>query len=114
MFAAQIAGAIPDSRGLDLYRADRDAAALFGYYVPGALFEHLEPHFARLGKLAGGRLDELASLADRNPPTLRLRRRTGEDCSIVDKHPAYVEMERIAFSDFGLAALSHRGVGAST
>jgi acyl-CoA dehydrogenase len=105
---ADIAGAIPDAHGVNLYRADRDAAALFAHYLPAALFRHLEPHFDRLGALAGGRLDDLAAIADRNPPSLRLRRRTGEDCSVIDKHPAYVELERIAFSDLGLAALSHR------
>jgi alkylation response protein AidB-like acyl-CoA dehydrogenase len=107
--AAEVASAIPDSRGLNLYQADRDAAALFAHYLPGPLFRHLEPHFERLGALAGGRLDELASVADRNPPVLKSRRRTGEDSNLVEKHPAYVDMERIAFSDFGLAALSHRG-----
>ncbi len=101
-------GAIPDSRGLNLYRADRDAAALFAHYLPTDLFRHLEPHFDRLGALAGGRIDELAGIADRNPPTLTVRRRTGEDCNVVDKHPAYVDMEKLAFSEFGLAALSHR------
>jgi alkylation response protein AidB-like acyl-CoA dehydrogenase len=103
-----LAGAIPDSRGINLYRADKDAAALFAHYLPDALFAHLEPTFDRLGALAGGRLDELAAVADRNPPTLTVRRRTGDDCNIVVKHPAYVEMERLAFSELGLAAVSHR------
>ncbi len=106
---ADLAGAIPDSHGINLYRADRDAAALFAHYLRDALFRHLDPHFDRLGTLAGGHLDDLAAAANQNPPSLRLRRRTGEDCSIVEKHPAYLEMERIAFSEFGLAALSHRG-----
>ena len=105
----ELTGAIPDSRGINLYRADGDAAALFRHYLPHDLFAHLEPHFDRLGALAGDRLDELAGIADRNPPTLSVRRRTGEDCNRVEKHPAYVEMERIAFAEFGLAALSHRG-----
>jgi len=103
-------GAIPDSRGTNLYRADRDAAALFAHYLPRPLFRHLEPTFDRLGGLAGGHLDELAGIADHNPPTLSVRRRTGEDCNVVEKHPAYVEMERLAFSELGLAAMSHRGV----
>jgi len=102
--------AIPDSRGINLYRADRDAAALFAHYLPDALFRHLEPTFDRLGGLAGGQLDELAGIADHNPPALSVRRRTGEDCNVVEKHPAYVEMERLAFSELGLAAMSHRGV----
>lgn len=57
------AGPIPDSRGINLYRADRDAAPLFAHYLPTDLFRHLVPHFDRLGALAGGRLDELASIA---------------------------------------------------
>jgi acyl-CoA dehydrogenase len=107
--ASTEAGAIPDSRGTNLYRVDRDAAPLFAHYLPADLFRHLAPHFDRLGALAGGRLDELASIADRNPPELSVRRRTGEDACRVEKHPAYVEMERFAFSEFGLAAVSHRG-----
>ena len=98
---------IPDLRGQNLFRLDADAAGLFRFYLQDGLFRHLEPHFDRLGLLAGGRLDELAGIADRNPPILRTRRRTGEDTTAIDKHPAYVEMERIAFSEFGLAAMSH-------
>jgi alkylation response protein AidB-like acyl-CoA dehydrogenase len=102
------ADAIPDARGTNLYAADPMAATLFGLYLPAPLFAHLQPHFERLGALAGGRLDELASVADRHPPTLSVRSRRGVDESRVLKHPAYVEMERIAFADFGLAAMSHR------
>jgi acyl-CoA dehydrogenase len=102
------ADAIPDARGTNLYTADPMAAPLFGLYLPAPLFTHLQPHFERLGALAGGRLDELASIADRHPPTLSVRSRRGVDESRVLKHPAYVEMERTAFADFGLAAMSHR------
>ncbi|MBP8310251.1 MAG: acyl-CoA dehydrogenase family protein [Burkholderiaceae bacterium] len=100
---------VPDARGINLYRADPMAAALFATYLPAPLMAHLAPHFDRLGKLAGGHLDELASVADKNPPTLSVRSRTGLDESRIEKHPAYVEMERLGFAEFGLAALSHRG-----
>jgi acyl-CoA dehydrogenase len=102
-------GSIPDSRGINIYRADRDAAPLFAYYLPKILFAHLEPIFDRLGGLAGDRLDRLAAIADKNPPVLALRCRTGEDCNRVEKHPAYLELEKFAFGEFGLAAISHRG-----
>ena len=107
--AAAGADAIPDARGLNLYRADPMAEPLFRLYLPEPVFAHLQPHFERLGGLAGGRLDELASIADKHPPTLSVRSRRGADESRIDKHPAYVEMERIAFCDLGLAAMSHRG-----
>ena len=32
---------IPDSRGINLYRADRDAAPLLQHYLPIDLFRHL-------------------------------------------------------------------------
>jgi acyl-CoA dehydrogenase len=100
--------AIPDARGLNLYAVDPMAAALFALYLPADLFAHLAPHFERLGALAGGRLDELALVADKHPPTLSVRDRRGNDESRIEKHPAYVELERVAFCDLGLAALSHR------
>ena len=100
---------VPDSRGQNLYLADRQARSLFKLYLPPALFAHLDPHFARLGELAGGHLDELATTADHNPPTLSVRARSGQDESRVIKHPAYIEMEKLGFGEFGLAALSHRG-----
>jgi len=104
-----VTNAIPDARGTNLFRADRDAAAIFSLYVPEDLYGHLESSFDRLGMLAGGHLDELAASADRNPPVLKSRTRTGENFQAIEKHPAYREMERIAYSTFGLAAMSHRG-----
>lgn len=99
---------IPNSTGSNLYRVDRDAGALFRYYLPDDLFRHLEPTFERLGALAGDRLDRLAGAADKNPPTLSVRLRTGEDRDTIEKHPAYHEMEALAFGEFGLSAVSHR------
>jgi acyl-CoA dehydrogenase len=103
------ADAVPDSRGLNLWRTDPDLRRLASLYVPDDLLAHLEPHLDRLGALAGGRLDELAGLADRNPPVLHPRTRAGADAQRIEKHPAYAEMERLAFGEYGLAALSHRG-----
>lgn len=100
---------VPDRHGSNLYTDDPDHAALCGVYLPGPLNAHLQPHLLRLGALAGGVLDELACLADQNPPVLEHRARTGVDAQRILKHPAYVELERVAFGEFGLAAMSHRG-----
>ena len=101
--------AIPDSAGLNLFRADPALASLARLYLPSDLADHLLPHLDRLGALAGSTLDALAAEADRNPPVLHPRNRRGEDQQSIAKHPAYREMERLAFGEFGLAALSHRG-----
>ncbi|NHF74635.1 acyl-CoA dehydrogenase family protein [Paracoccus xiamenensis] len=100
---------IPDSRGTNAYRADPAFAALMGVYLPEDLQPVLAGQLARMGALAGGRLEDLALTADKNPPVLHVRDRTGAPCQTVTKHPAYAEMERLAFGEFGLAAMSHRG-----
>jgi alkylation response protein AidB-like acyl-CoA dehydrogenase len=102
------AAAVPDSHGLNLWRADPFLAKLARVYLPDDLFSHLHAPLDRLGALAGGTLDELAGTADRNPPVLHHRSRTGADVQRIEKHPAYQRMERIAFGEYGLAAMSHR------
>ncbi|MEI8403043.1 MAG: acyl-CoA dehydrogenase family protein, partial [Alcaligenaceae bacterium] len=99
---------VPDAHGINLFAADagRD---LLACYLPKDLHQHLLPHLQRLGALAGSLLDDLAGVADKHPPTLSVRTRAGIDTSQVNKHPAYVELERYAYSEFGLAAMSHRG-----
>ena len=58
---------------------------------------------------AGSRLDALTAEPDRNPPTLSHRDRTGQDVHTIAEHPGYRKMERIAFTELGLASTSHRG-----
>jgi acyl-CoA dehydrogenase len=99
---------IPDRHGQNLFTTDAELQRLLALYLPDALRRHMQPHFERLGGLAGGRLDELAGIADRNPPTLEHRTRTGLDQQSIVKHPAYVEMERLALSEFAMGAVSHR------
>jgi acyl-CoA dehydrogenase len=99
---------VPDQHGVDLYATDPTLRALLTLYLPPALLAHLEPHLQQLGRLAGGVLDALAQTADHHPPTLEHRTRSGLDAQRIVKHPAYVELERVAFSQYGLAAMSHR------
>ena len=99
---------IPDRHGRNLFDDDAQLQALLPLYLPPDLLAHMRPHFERLGRLAGGPLDDLAATADKNPPVLHSRTRTGLDAQRIEKHPAYVEMERLALSEFGLGAMSHR------
>ena len=99
---------VPDQRDVNLFETDPSLQALLGVYLAPELLAHLRPYLSRLGALAGGHLDELAHTADQNPPQLQQRTRTGLDRQTVVKHPAYVEMERLAFGEFALAAISHR------
>ncbi len=99
----------PDCAGLDFFAVDQGLRDLLTIYLPEQIREPLTPHFQRLGRLAGGRLDELARTADRHPPVLHPRDRFGRDQDWIEYHPAYREMEQIAFADFQFHAMSHRG-----
>jgi acyl-CoA dehydrogenase len=103
----------PDHLGLDcsgenFYAIDRGLRDLLRLYLTPDDFKRLEPHFHRLGELAGGRLDELARAADKHPPVVSPRDRFGRDEDWIDYHSSYREMEHIAFGDFQFHAMSHR------
>src|SRR5580698_2546057 len=103
----------PDHLGLDcsgenFYTIDRGLRDLLRLYLSPDDFAHLEPHFDRLGALAGGRLDELARASDKHPPVLNARDRFGRDEDWIDYHSSYREMEAVAFGDFQFHAMSHR------
>ena len=100
---------IPDSRGISLFEADPDLWRLMQVYLDRETCDLVRPELERMGALAGGRLEELALTSDKNPPELRVRARNGADAERIVKHPAYEELERYAFGEFGLAAMSHRG-----
>src|SRR6478672_9386758 len=98
----------PDTSGMNFYRADPALTDLLRLHLPEALFRHIEPHLDRLGELAGGRLDECARLADRHTPVLHQRDRFGRDSQYIEYHPAYRELEKAAFGEFGIHAMSVR------
>lgn len=99
---------VPDRHGANFYTTDAELQSLLKLYLPADLLAHLQPYLQRMGELAGGRIDELAGIADKNPPTLEHRTRAGVDRQRIVKHPAYEELERIAYGEFGLQAISHR------
>jgi len=98
----------PDAAGLNLYRVDGALGPLLDLWLEPSLRAHLEPHLDALGALAGGQLDALARVADRNPPALVQRDRFGTDIASVEHHPAWRAIEEIGLGRFGLAAMSHR------
>jgi acyl-CoA dehydrogenase len=99
-----------DSRGLNLFRADPGFRDLLRLYLTPQEQAHFWPHFDRLGELAGGDLDRWAGLADKHPPVLHNRDRFGRDVQWIEHHPAYREMEKVGFHQFGLHAAPHRPI----
>ncbi|WP_321902619.1 acyl-CoA dehydrogenase family protein [Paraburkholderia tropica] len=108
--AAQASGAsnIPDSRGINFFSSDPGLAPLLRSYLGDTAFAAIESQLATLGQRASDELDTLALSADHHPPTLQHRTRRGEAIQHIDKHPDYVALERVAYAELGLAAMSHR------
>lgn len=100
--------ALPDTRGLNLFRADDSLRELLPLYLGGELFGRLAPELDKLGQAVTTTLDDWAHLADRHPPELHHRTRRGEALQWIEKHPAYQALERTAYGELGLAAMSHR------
>src|ERR1700693_1362545 len=98
----------PDTSGMNFYRADPALADLLRIHLPDPLLPRMDPHLDRLGALAGGHLDECARLADRHVPELHQLARCGRDAQWIEYHPAYRELERAAFGEFGIHAMSLR------
>ncbi|OPK10313.1 acyl-CoA dehydrogenase family protein [Pseudomonas sp. VI4.1] len=98
----------PDCRGLNFYDIDHGMRSLLPLYMDASLLTHLEPHLSELGQLSGGRLGELADTANRHEPELHHRDRLGRDEEWLEFHPAYREMEELAYGRFGMHAMTNR------
>ncbi|QGZ64168.1 acyl-CoA dehydrogenase family protein [Paraburkholderia acidisoli] len=109
-FATPLNGAdnIPDSRGINFYTSDPGFAPLLRSYLGDDAFRAIEAQLTELGLRASDELDALASVADKHPPVLAPRTRRGEAIQSIEKHPDYVALERVAYAELGLAAMSHR------
>lgn len=103
----EIENNIPDRHGKNFFKLDPTFKQMLKIYLQEDLYEYLLPHFEQLGAEVGGRLDDLASVADKNPPTLQYRNRQGYDEQKINKHPDYIELEKKAYIELGLARMSH-------
>jgi len=99
---------MPTTRGMNFYLEDRNLQFLCEAVMDAETFARARPHLVEMGEVAGGELDDLAAQADKNPPVLRAFDQAGRRVDEIVFHPSYRSMEKLAFSRFGLAALSHR------
>jgi alkylation response protein AidB-like acyl-CoA dehydrogenase len=97
----------PDCAGMNFFDEDAGLQSGIEAYLPDDLKQAVIPEMRRLGEIAGGRLDELARIADRHPPVLHPRDRFGRDREVVEYHPAYREMEALAYGEFSIHRMAH-------
>src|SRR5215467_12031799 len=102
---------MPDTSGINFYTADRDIAFLLQRHLAEEDNKRAQPILTALVAVASQEIDRLAELANRHGPTLVQFDKRGQRVDEIVFHPAYHELERIAYQDFAIAACSHR-VGA--
>ncbi|HEX6110154.1 MAG TPA: acyl-CoA dehydrogenase family protein, partial [Ktedonobacteraceae bacterium] len=70
--------------------------------------QQAEKILSEMGAVASQKMDRLAEEANRQGPVLMQYDKKGQRVDEVVFHPAYHELERIAYQDFAIAACSHR------
>src|SRR5947209_13721121 len=105
---ADLSRLIPDTRGINFYGADPDLSHHMRHSLSAEDFERAQGILGRMGEVASQRMDELVQVADRQGPVLIQYDKRGQRIDEVVFHPAYHELEHIAYQDFAIAACSHR------
>src|SRR5216683_2809791 len=99
---------MPDTRGINFYSADPDLSFLLREHLSGEDYERAQGILAEMGAVASQKMDELAEIANRQGPVLVQYDKRGQRVDEIIFHPAYHELERIAYQDFAIAACCHR------
>lgn len=99
---------IPDSHGINFFKKDPELQKLLKLYLGEALYNNVEQQLDSLGQRVSDELDDLALIADKNPPTLQYRTRQGDAIQKILKHPSFIALEKVAYSELGLAAICNR------
>src|SRR6266700_1184276 len=99
---------IPDTSRINFYTADPDLSYHMRQSLSTEDFDRAQGILSRMGGVASRRMDELAQVANRQGPVLIQYDKRGQRIDRVVFHPAYHELERIAYEDFAIAACTHR------
>ena len=97
-----------DCHGLNFFEIDKSLQDLLTIYLPDDLREHMTPVYRELGEVAGNRLDELARICETHLPVLHPRDARGRNRDWIEYHPAFREMEKIGYGDFGIHCMSRK------
>ena len=88
---------IPETPDRSYWDASPDFRGLCRRKLSAGAYAWAEPQLATMGERAAKEVAPLAAIADREGPRLVRHDARGERVNRVDYHPAYREMERIAY-----------------
>lgn len=103
-----IADCMPDTTDINFYTADPDLSFLLSRHLSTEDNVLAQQILTSMGAVASQNMGELAEVANRQGPVLMQFDKRGQRVDTVIFHPAYHELERIAYEDFAIAACCHR------
>ncbi|WP_199899387.1 hypothetical protein [Sneathiella glossodoripedis] len=77
----------PDCHGLNFFEIDTSLQGLLKCYLDEDMRNHMSPHFAKLGEIAGNELDDWSRQSDKHQPKLHQRDARGRDEDWIEFHP---------------------------
>src|SRR5215210_6587340 len=98
---------IPGSPSENYWDACPDFRALCRRKLSDGAFAWAEPQLSAMGEQAAKTVAPLAAIADRESPRLVTHDARGNRINRVDYHPAYREMERVAYGS-GMIAMKYQ------
>ncbi len=104
----ELTNLMPDTDGMNFFSADPDLSFLLRRHLSADDYERAQAILTEMGAVASQKMDKLAEDANRQGPVLMQFDKKGQRVDEVVFHPAYHELERIAYQDFAIAACSHR------
>ena len=104
----ELTNLMPDTDGINFFSADPDLSFLLRWHLSAEDYERAQTILTEMGAIASQKMDSLAEVANRQGPVLMQFDKKGKRVDEVVFHPAYHELERIAYQDFAIAACSHR------
>jgi acyl-CoA dehydrogenase len=104
----ELTNLMPDTDGINFFSADPDLSFILKRHLSAKDFERAQTILAEMGAVASQKMDSLSEAANRQSPVLMQFDKKGQRVDEVIFHPAYHELERIAYQDFAIAACSHR------
>ena len=104
----ELSNLMPETEGINFFSADPDLSFILKRHLSTEDYERAESILTKMGSTASQKMDSLAEEANRQGPVLMQFDKKGNRVDEVIFHPAYHELERIAYQDFAIAAGSHR------
>ncbi len=97
---------IPDPPGISFWDVSGALREILSRKLSPASFAWAEPQLRKMGELAAHVVPPLSAIADRESPRLVTRTPAGERINRVDYHPAYRQMESIAYGS-GMVSMKY-------